>query len=192
RFNDLEKNDKLGNVFKYSLRVKNEKEIKEKYNYNLVINDSGYTEKVNILLNYVSPKIDVPFKLVYQGANGDKPKVNIRLVRNGKPLGDIVKLNGEYEYVFKGLDETDQNGNKYEYKVEIVGEISGYEAIISPSGKTVILTKKIEKGKFLPYAGAEKNIGFGTILILMIGYGLKVFKAQRKINTITNIRGIKR
>ena len=192
RFNDLEKNDKLGNVFKYSLRVKNEKEIKEKYNYDVVVNDLGNAEKGNISLNYVSPKIDVPFKLVYQGANGDKPKVNIRLVRDGKEIGDIVKLNGEYEYVFKGVDKTDQNGNDYEYRVKVVGEVEGYEVTISPSGKTVILTKKLEKGKILPYAGAEKNIGFGVILVAMIGYSLRVLKEQRRINNIRKIRGIKR
>ncbi|MBB1523336.1 MAG: hypothetical protein HG467_003880, partial [Clostridiales bacterium] len=50
----------------------------------------------------------------------------------------------------------------------------------------------MEKGKFLPYAGTEKNVGVSTLLILMIGYGLKAFKAQKKINTVTNIRGIKR
>ena len=192
RFNDLEKNDKLGNVFKYSLRVKNEKEIKDKYNYDVVVNDLGNAEKGNISLNYVSPKIDVPFKLVYQGANGDKPKVNIRLVRDGKEIGDIVKLNGEYEYVFKGVDKTDQNGNDYEYRVKVVGEVEGYEVTISPSGKTVILTKKIEKGKILPYAGAEKNIGFGVILVAMIGYSLRVLNEQRRINNIRRIRGIKR
>ena len=192
RFNDLEKNDKLGNVFKYSLRVKNEKEIKEKYNYDVVVNDLGNAEKGNISLNYVSPKIDVPFKLVYQGANGDKPKVNIRLVRDGKEIGDIVKLNGEYEYVFKGVDKTDQNGNDYEYRVKVVGEVEGYEVTISPSGKTVILTKKLEKGKILPYAGAEKNIGFGVILVAMIGYSLRVLNEQRRINNIRKIRGIKR
>ena len=192
RFNDLEKNDKLGNVFKYSLRVKNEKEIKEKYNYNVIVNDLGNAEKGNISLNYVSPKIDVPFKLVYQGTNGDKPRVNIRLVRDGKEIGDIVKLNGEYEYVFKGVDKTDQNGNDYEYRVKVVGEVEGYEVTISPSGKTVILTKKLEKGKILPYAGAEKNIGFGVILVAMIGYSLRVLNEQRRINNIRKIRGIKR
>ena len=192
-FENLEKNDKLGNKFEYIVKIKNEEDIRNRFSYEVKLIDSINSEKAVVVLNYIVKKIDVPFKLVYQGANGEeKPKVNIRLLRDGKPLGDIVTLNGEYEYVFKGLDETDQNGNIYEYKVEIVGEIPGYEVTMSPSGKTIILTKKMEKGKFLPYAGTEKNVGVSTLLILMIGYGLKAFKAQKKINTVTNIRGIKR
>ena len=192
-FENLEKNDKLGNKFEYIVKIKNEEDIRNRFSYEVKLIDSINSEKAVVVLNYIVKKIDVPFKLVYQGANGEeKPKVSIRLLRDGKPVGDIVTLNGEYEYVFKGLDETDQNGNIYEYKVEIVGEIPGYEVTMSPSGKTIILTKKMEKGKFLPYAGAEKNVGVSTLLILMIGYGLKAFKAQKKINTVTNIRGIKR
>ena len=192
-FENLEKNDKLGNKFEYIVKIKNEEDIRNRFSYEVKLIDSINSEKAVVVLNYIVKKIDVPFKLVYQGANGEeKPKVSIRLLRDGKPVGDIVTLNGEYEYVFKGLDETDQNGNIYEYKVEIVGEIPGYEVTMSPSGKTIILTKKMEKGKFLPYAGTEKNVGVSTLLILMIGYGLKAFKAQRKINTVTNIRGIKR
>ena len=192
-FENLEKNDKLGNKFEYIVKIKNEEDIRNRFSYEVKLIDSINSEKAVVVLNYIVKKIDVPFKLVYQGANGEeKPKVNIRLLRDGKPLGDIVTLNGEYEYVFKGLDETDQNGNEYDYKVEIVGEVSGYEVTMSPSGKTIILTKKMEKGKFLPYAGTEKKVGVSTLLILMIGYGLKAFKAQKKINTVTNIRGIKR
>ena len=101
-------------------------------------------------------------------------------------------VNGNVVVTFNDLDKTDVNTNEYDYKVEIVGEVEGYEVTISPSGKTGILTKKMEKGKFLPYAGTEKNVGVSTLLILMIGYGLKAFKAQKKINTVTNIRGIKR
>ena len=61
-------------------------------------------------------------------------------------------VNGNAVVIFNDLDKTDVN--EYDYKVEIVGEVSGYKVTMSPSGKTIILTKKI--------------------------------------NTVTNIRGIKR
>ncbi|MBB1522751.1 MAG: Cna B-type domain-containing protein, partial [Clostridiales bacterium] len=151
-------------------------------------NDGDY------VVTYVSPKIDATFKLVYQGIGGDdeKPKVNIRLTRNGLAFGDVVTVNGEYEYIFKGIDKTDEKEKLYKYGVEVVGEVTGYDATISADGNTVILTKKIEKGKILPYAGPKTNILFGIALIVIIGYAVKVFNNQRRMNNIKKIKGIKR
>ena len=184
-----------------------ENEVLKEYNYEVEITGEDLSEGYKLeknnksdgndgdyVVTYVSPKIDETFKLVYQGIGGDdeKPKVNIRLTRNGLTFGDVVIVNGEYEYIFKGIDKTDEKEKPYKYGVEVVGEVTGYDATISPDGNTVILTKKIEKGKILPYAGPKTNILFGIVLVVMIGYAVKVFNNQKRINNIKKIKGIKR
>ena len=184
-----------------------ENEVLKEYNYEVEITGEDLSEGYKLeknnksdgndgdyVVTYVSPKIDATFKLVYQGIGGDdeKPKVNIRLTRNGLAFGDVVTVNGEYEYIFKGIDKTDEKEKLYKYGVEVVGEVTGYDATISADGNTVILTKKIEKGKILPYAGPKTNILFGIALIVIIGYAVKVFNNQRRMNNIKKIKGIKR
>ena len=184
-----------------------ENEVLKEYNYEVEITGEDLSEGYKLeknnksdgndgdyVVTYVSPKIDATFKLVYQGIGGDdeKPKVNIRLTRNGVAFGDVVTVNGEYEYIFKGIDKTDEKEKPYKYGVEVVGEVTGYDATISADGNTVILTKKIEKGKILPYAGPKTNILFGIVLLVIIGYAVKVFNNQRRINNIKKIKGIKR
>ena len=184
-----------------------ENEVLKEYNYEVEITGEDLSEGYKLeknsksdgndgdyVVTYVSPKIDETFKLVYQGIGGDdeKPKVNIRLTRNGVAFGDVVTINGEYEYIFKGIDKTDEKEKPYKYGVEVVGEVTGYDATISADGNTVILTKKIEKGKILPYAGPKTNILFGIALIVIIGYAVKVFNNQKRINNIKKIKGIKR
>lgn len=184
-----------------------ENEVLKEYNYEVEIIGEDLSEGYKLeknnksdgndgdyVVTYVSPKIDATFKLVYQGIGGDdeKPKVNIRLTRNGVAFGDVVTINGEYEYIFKGIDKTDEKEKPYKYGVEVVGEVTGYDATISADGNTVILTKKIEKGKILPYAGPKTNILFGIALVVMIGYSVKVFNNQKRINNIRKIKGIKR
>ena len=184
-----------------------ENEVLKEYNYEVEITGEDLSEGYKLeknsksdgndgdyVVTYVSPKIDETFKLLYQGIGGDdeKPKVNIRLTRNGVAFGDVVTVNGEYEYIFKGIDKTDEKEKPYKYGVEVVGEVTGYDATISADGNTVILTKKIEKGKILPYAGPKTNILFGIALIVIIGYAVKVFSNQRRINNIRKIKGIKR
>lgn len=205
------KNTKQLIEFKFNnLRVyedAKENEVLKEYNYEVEITGEDLSEGYKLeknnksdgndgdyVVTYVSPKIDATFKLVYQGIGGDdeKPKVNIRLTRNGVAFGDVVTVNGEYEYIFKGIDKTDEKEKPYKYGVEVVGEVTGYDATISPDGNTVILTKKIEKGKILPYAGPKTNILFGIVLVVMIGYAVKVFSNQRRINNIKKIKGIKR
>ena len=184
-----------------------ENEVLKEYNYEVEITGEDLSEGYKLeknnksdgndgdyVVTYVSPKIDATFKLVYQGIGGDdeKPKVNIRLTRNGVAFGDVVTINGEYENIFKGIDKTDEKEKPYKYGVEVVGEVTGYDATISADGNTVILTKKIEKGKILPYAGPKTNILFGIALIVIIGYAVKVFNNQRRMNNIKKIKGIKR
>ena len=184
-----------------------ENEVLKEYNYEVEITGEDLSEGYKLeknnksdgndgdyVVTYVSPKIDATFKLVYQGIGGDdeKPKVNIRLTRNGLAFGDVVTVNGEYEYIFKGIDKTDEKEKLYKYGVEVVGEVTGYDATISADGNTVILTKKIEKGKILPYAGPKTNILFGIVLVVIIGYAVKVFNNQKRINNIRKIKGIKR
>ena len=184
-----------------------ENEVLKEYNYEVEITGEDLSEGYKLeknnksdgndgdyVVTYISPKIDATFKLVYQGIGGDdeKPKVNIRLTRNGVAFGDVVTINGEYEYIFKGIDKTDEKEKPYKYGVEVVGEVTGYDATISADGNTVILTKKIEKGKILPYAGPKTNILFGIVLVVMIGYAVKVFNNQKRINNIKKIKGIKR
>ena len=205
------KNSKQLIEFKFNnLRVyedAKENEVLKEYNYEVEITGEDLSEGYKLeknsksdgndgdyVVTYVSPKIDETFKLVYQGIGGDdeKPKVNIRLTRNGVAFGDVVTINGEYEYIFKGIDKTDEKEKPYKYGVEVVGEVTGYDATISADGNTVILTKKIEKGKILPYAGPKTNILFGIALIVIIGYAVKVFSNQRRMNNIKKIKGIKR
>ena len=205
------KNTKQLIEFKFNnLRVyedAKENEVLKEYNYEVEITGEDLSEGYKLeknnksdgndgdyVVTYVSPKIDATFKLVYQGIGGDdeKPKVNIRLTRNGVAFGDVVTVNGEYEYIFKGIDKTDEKEKPYKYGVEVVGEVTGYDATISADGNTVILTKKIEKGKILPYAGPKTNILFGIVLLVIIGYAVKVFSNQRRINNIKKIKGIKR
>lgn len=205
------KNTKQLIEFKFNnLRVyedAKENEVLKEYNYEVEITGEDLSEGYKLeknnksdgndgdyVVTYVSPKIDATFKLVYQGIGGDdeKPKVNIRLTRNGVAFGDVVTINGEYEYIFKGIDKTDEKEKLYKYGVEVIGEVTGYDATISADGNTVILTKKIEKGKILPYAGPKTNILFGIALIVIIGYAVKVFNNQRRINNIKKIKGIKR
>lgn len=205
------KNSKQLIEFKFNnLRVyedAKENEVLKEYNYEVEITGEDLSEGYKLeknsksdgndgdyVVTYVSPKIDETFKLVYQGIGGDdeKPKVNIRLTRNGVAFGDVVTVNGEYEYIFKGIDKTDEKEKPYKYGVEVVGEVTGYDATISADGNTVILTKKIEKGKILPYAGPKTNILFGIALIVIIGYAVKVFNNQRRMNNIKKIKGIKR
>ena len=205
------KNSKQLIEFKFNnLRVyedAKENEVLKEYNYEVEITGEDLSEGYKLeknsksdgndgdyVVTYVSPKIDSTFKLVYQGIGGDdeKPKVNIRLTRNGVAFGDVVTINGEYEYIFKGIDKTDEKEKPYKYGVEVVGEVTGYDATISADGNTVILTKKIEKGKILPYAGPKTNILFGIALIVIIGYAVKVFSNQRRMNNIKKIKGIKR
>ena len=205
------KNSKQLIEFKFNnLRVyedAKENEVLKEYNYEVEITGEDLSEGYKLeknsksdgndgdyVVTYVSPKIDETFKLLYQGIGGDdeKPKVNIRLTRNGVAFGDVVTVNGEYEYIFKGIDKTDEKEKPYKYGVEVVGEVTGYDAIISDDGNTVILTKKIEKGKILPYAGPKTNILFGIVLVVMIGYAVKVFNNQKRINNIKKIKGIKR
>ena len=205
------KNSKQLIEFKFNnLRVyedAKENEVLKEYNYEVEITGEDLSEGYKLeknsksagndgdyVVTYVSPKIDATFKLVYQGIGGDdeKPKVNIRLTRNGVAFGDVVTINGEYEYIFKGIDKTDEKEKPYKYGVEVVGEVTGYDATISADGNTVILTKKIEKGKILPYAGPKTNILFGIALIVIIGYAVKVFSNQRRMNNIKKIKGIKR
>ena len=184
-----------------------ENEVLKEYNYEVEITGEDLSEGYKLeknsksdgndgdyVVTYVSPKIDETFKLVYQGIGGDdeKPKVNIRLTRNGVAFGDVVTINGEYEYIFKGIDKTDEKEKPYKYGIEVVGEVTGYDATISADGNTIILTKKIEKGKILPYAGPKTNILFGIALIVIIGYAVKVFSNQRRMNNIKKIKGIKR
>ena len=184
-----------------------ENEVLKEYNYEVEITGEDLSEGYKLeknnksdgndgdyVVTYVSPKIDATFKLVYQGIGGDdeKPKVNIRLTRNGVAFGDVVIINGEYEYIFKGIDKTDEKEKPYKYGVEVVGEVTGYDTTISADGNTVILTKKIEKGKILPYAGPNTNILFGIVLVVIIGYAVKVFSNQRRMNNIKKIKGIKR
>ena len=184
-----------------------ENEVLKEYNYEVEITGEDLSEGYKLeknnksdgndgdyVVTYVSPKIDATFKLVYQGIGGydEKPKVNIRLTRNGVAFGDVVTINGEYEYIFKGIDKTDEKEKPYKYGVEVVGEVTGYDTTISADGNTVILTKKIEKGKILPYAGPKTNILFGIVLVVMIGYSVKVFNNQKRINNIKKIKGIKR
>lgn len=76
---------------------------------------------------YKNPKIDIKVEKIWKNITGDKPEIQVQLMKNEKPEGSPVTLgNGAMEYTWKALDELDNLGNKYVYTVKEVGEQNGH------------------------------------------------------------------
>lgn len=87
---------------------------------------------------YVIPKIDITVNKVWVGGPEDKPVVELQLYRNNEAYLDPVKFDGITTYTFVGLDETDQNGVHYVYRVDEVETPTNY--VKSIEGFTVTNT----------------------------------------------------
>ena len=191
-FKDVELNDKLGHEYKFELRIKNEKDLKNKH-FGVSLESNTNAKKSKITLTYVSPKIDIPVNILWQGKGRRNPTVKIQLLKNGVPTGEIVELTGKDDYIFKGMDKTDSNGNEYDYKVSVVGDIKEFYYEITPNGRTIIATREDLKGKTLPYAGLKENMTMSYVVLAVLIAGFVYSnKAKRNMNKLENISDIRR
>ena len=191
-FKDVELNDKLGHEYKFELRIKNEKDLKSKH-FGVSLESNTNAKKSKITLTYVSPKIDIPVNILWQGKGRRNPTVKIQLLKNGVPTGEIVELTGKDDYIFKGMDKTDSNGNEYDYKVSVVGDIKEFYYEITPNGRTIIATREDLKGKTLPYAGLKENMTMSYVVLAVLIAGFVYSnKAKRNMNKLENISDIRR
>ena len=185
-FKDVELNDKLGHEYKYELRIKNKKDLKNKY-YEVELESNTNAKKSKITLTNVSPKIDIPVNILWQGKGKNNPTVKIQLLRNGQPMGEIVELTGKDDYVFNGLEKLDENGKEYDYKVSVIGEIPEYYYEITPNGRTIIATRNEIKAKTLPYAGLKENMPISYIVLAVLIIELVYLnKAKKNIKELEN------
>ena len=191
-FKDVELNDKLGHEYKYELRIKNQKDLKNKY-YEVELESNTNAKKSKITLTNVSPKTDIPVNILWQGKGKNNQTVKIQLLRNGKPMGEIVELTGKDDYIFKGLEKLDENGKEYDYKVSVIGEIPEYSYEITPNGRTIIATRNEIKAKTLPYAGLKENMPISYIVLAVLIIELVYLnKAKKNIKELENISDIKK
>ncbi|WP_440894888.1 Cna B-type domain-containing protein [Amphibacillus sp. Q70] len=129
---DLDRTDIDGNVYAYTV---DEVEVPE--NYEKTISDDGLI----VTNTYVSPKTEVTGTKVWENGPAEKPTIELQLYRDGAEYGDPVTLeNGETEFIWTELDETDLDGNVYEYTVDEVNVPEHYEKSISEDGLTVTNT----------------------------------------------------
>ena len=187
---NVDLNNKFGHEYKYEVKVKNENEINKKhYDVELKTTENMTTVK----LTYVVPKINFPVNVIWQGKGRNNPKVKLQLLRNGLPFGEIIELENTYNYEFNDLDETDFNGNPYEYKIAVIGEVEGFYYEITPNGKNVVFTRNDLKGKVLPYAGLKENMVMSYVVLAVLVAGFVYSnKAKRNMNKLENISDIRR
>ena len=187
---NVDLNDKFGHEYKYEVKVKNENEINKKhYDVELKTTENMTTVK----LTYVVPKINFPVNVIWQGKGKNNPKVKLQLLKNGLPFGEIIELENTYNYEFNDLDETDFNGNPYEYKIAVIGEVEGFYYEITPNGKNVVFTRNDLKGKVLPYAGLKENMVMSYVVLALLVAGFVYSnKAKKNMNKLENISDIRR
>ena len=191
-FKDVELNDKLGHEYKYELRIKNQKDLKNKY-YEVELESNTNAKKSKITLTNVSPKTDIPVNILWQGKGKNNQTVKIQLLRNGQPMGEIIELTGKDDYIFKGLEKLDENGKEYDYKVSVIGEIPEYYYEITPNGRTIIATRNEIKAKTLPYAGLKENMPISYVVLAVLIIELVYLnKAKKNIKELENISDIKK
>ena len=72
-------------------------------------------------------KVEVTVTKQWEGVVGNHPNIKLQLLKNGQEEGAPVELiNGTTTYTWTNLDEKDNEGNPYDYKVKEVGENKGY------------------------------------------------------------------
>ncbi len=98
------------------------------------------------------PKIDVTVNKIWKGGAAVKPDIKVQLYRDGKIPTDVENSglatikNGETKYVWKGLPQTDERGNLYEYTVDEVAVPENYEKTVQ--GNTITNTYVSPKTEF--------------------------------------------
>ncbi|WP_323616602.1 Cna B-type domain-containing protein [Erysipelothrix rhusiopathiae] len=112
---------------------------------------------------YTSPKKDVTVTKHWINAPDTVPTVHLQLLRNNEPIGDPISLeNGQTSYTWKNLDETDDRGNAYEYRVHEIDPPEGYVVQYSEDGLEIFNkyqgdVSSIQKDKPNPQTPLEKN-----------------------------------
>lgn len=130
---NLDRTDKEGKEYVYSV---DEEEVPENYEKKI----EGYT----ITNNYISPKTEITGKKVWEGGSKNRPTIEIQLYREVKgskkeEVGEKIKLkDGETEYTWKDLDETDKDGKKYIYTIDEVKVPTDYDKSILKDGLTIV------------------------------------------------------
>lgn len=91
---------------------------------------------------YVIPKIDITGTKEWVGGPQVKPSIELELYRDGVLVdGSTITLeNGQTSYTWKGVDETDFDGNAYVYTVKEVGSPVNYDVTYGDDGYTVTNT----------------------------------------------------
>ena len=126
---DLDKYDDFGNPYEYTV-----KEVNVPENY-----EASY-EGMKVINTYVSPKTSVKVEKIWNNGPSKRPLVKLQLLQNGEPIGNVVELDGDWEYVWEDLDKTDLKGVDYNYTVEEVDVPDNYEADYSREDGTLIVT----------------------------------------------------
>lgn len=151
---NLSKFDSNGAEYSYTVD-----EVETPENYGKSISEDGLT----ITNTYESPITDIVGRKVWKYAPDVKPTIQLQLYRNGEVLeGEeyLVTLDdGIYEYAWKDMPITDENGVIYEYSVDEVEAPENYEKTISEDGLTVT-NKYIDPEE----PGFEKDIEGNTSL----------------------------
>ncbi|WP_244660799.1 Cna B-type domain-containing protein [Erysipelothrix sp. strain 2 (EsS2-6-Brazil)] len=84
---------------------------------------------------YTSPKRDVTVTKHWINAPETVPTIHLQLLRNNEPMGDPITLeSGQSTYTWKHLDETDEQGNAYDYRVYEIDPPKGYQVSYSEDG----------------------------------------------------------
>lgn len=80
---------------------------------------------------YLSPVSNITVRKIWIGGPDIKPSIDIQLLRDGRPYGEIVTLeNGTVEYTWENLPENDLNGNPFNYSVEEIDVHEDYESSV--------------------------------------------------------------
>lgn len=133
---DLDERDKNGNKYRYSVD-----EITGPENYGKSIEVDEENQITTITNTYNSPVTDIRARKLWELVPKEKPTIQLQLYRDGEVMeGEeyLVTLeDGQYEYTWKDMPVTDENGIYYQYSIDEVQVPEGYRKIISEDGLTI-------------------------------------------------------
>lgn len=128
-WNDLDKTDASGKEYVYTAD-----EVAVPANYSKTVNATGDT----ITNTYTSPKIDVTATKRWIDGPDAKPELLLQLYRNGAAFGTPAVLDADKTtHTWYGLDQTDESGTPYTYRVNEVAVPEHYESTVSDDGLTI-------------------------------------------------------
>lgn len=123
---------------------------------------------VDITVNKIWKDVPSEFKI---------PNVEIELLQNGKPIGEIVRLvSPTTSYTWKNLPKYMGDGTEYKYTVRENTKLSNFTVAYSADGLTVTNTYK----KPLPNTGEENNMALPIVGVGLLGVGLAVLLKRRR------------